>query len=97
MASQILLLGILLSTSIISANYVSYKHFKVYKVIPENDKEVQVLNDLQKQNEYNFWTDIVTVGSAVRIMVTPEKVANFQDYMTNVGIKAQVVVEDVQR
>ncbi|KAJ8723715.1 hypothetical protein PYW07_007695 [Mythimna separata] len=80
----------------ISAEYVSYKNYKVYKIVPSTDYEVQILTDLRKENQYDFWSDIVAINSDVRIMVAPGKQAEFENYFKSVEIPAKVVVENVQ-
>ncbi|KAJ0173495.1 hypothetical protein K1T71_010644 [Dendrolimus kikuchii] len=91
---QIFLLIPLIS---ISAEYVSYENHKVYKIIPSSDKEVQILVDLQKQNEYFFWSDIIDISSDVRVMVAPGRQEEFEDYLFSVGITPKIVIEDVKR
>lgn len=83
-------------TTAINAEYVSYDNYKVYKIVPDNENEVQVLIDLKKQLEYMFWSDVVSVNSDVRIMVAPEKQAGFEKYFEDVGISTRVVIENVQ-
>ncbi|XP_072929534.1 uncharacterized protein [Epargyreus clarus] len=84
------------TTRLLGANYVSYKNYRVYKIVPETDKHVQVLIDLQKQKEFFFWSDIIDLGNKVRIMVAPEKFGDFEEYLTRVGIKTEVIISDVQ-
>lgn len=83
-------------TTAINAEYVSYKNYKVYKIVPGSDYEVQILTDLRKQNQYDFWSDIVAIGSDVRIMVAPGKQAEFENYFKSAEIPTRVVIEDVQ-
>lgn len=90
-----LILIIAVATAI-TAEYVSYKNYKVYKIVPSSDIEVQILMDLEKQNLYDFWSDVVAVESDVRIMVAPEKQAGFESYFKSVNIPVKVVMEDVQ-
>ena len=90
-----LILIIAVATAI-NAEYVSYRNYKVYKIVPSSDTEVQILMDLQKQNLYDFWSDVVTVQSDVRILVAPEKQADFEKYLKSVNIPAKVIMEDVQ-
>ncbi|XP_075983179.1 uncharacterized protein LOC142981269 [Anticarsia gemmatalis] len=82
--------------TVINAEYVSYENFKVYKTVPVSDNEVQILTDLRKQNEYMFWSDIISLNGDVRIMVAPEKQNAFEKYVESVGITTRVVIENVQ-
>nr|UPI76680.1 M14 metal carboxypeptidase 3 [Antheraea yamamai] len=82
--------------TITKSEYVSYRKYKVYKVIPETEKNVQILVDLQKNNHFTFWSDTIEIGSNVRIMITPEEQKEFEDYMNNVGMNFSIAINDVQ-
>ncbi|XP_041969318.1 zinc carboxypeptidase-like [Aricia agestis] len=72
----------------------SYENYKVYKVLPTTDKHVQMLTDLQK--EYDFWSEVVSIGSDIRVLVSPEKDEEFIKYTAGVGLNATVGISNVQ-
>ncbi|PZC75271.1 hypothetical protein B5X24_HaOG206503 [Helicoverpa armigera] len=92
-----LVLAISVAITITNAEYVSYDQYKVYKIVPSSDTEVQILLDVQKSNQYLFWSDIVAKNSDVRIMVAPAKQVEFEKYFESVNIPMRVVIEDVQK
>uniref|UniRef100_A0A2A4J379 Zinc carboxypeptidase A 1 n=1 Tax=Heliothis virescens TaxID=7102 RepID=A0A2A4J379_HELVI len=91
-----LVLAISLAITVTNAEYVSYDQYKVYKIVPSSDAEVQILLDVQKSNQYYFWSDVVALNSDVRIMVDPAKQVEFEKYFESVKIPARVVIQDVQ-
>ncbi|XP_045777022.1 uncharacterized protein LOC123875314 [Maniola jurtina] len=81
-----------------SAEYVSYKNFKVFKLHPKTDEQVELLRKLQDTEGYSFWTlfDYVKVDREVRIMMDANKEKDFENYMKSVGLDATKTVDDVQ-
>ncbi|CAG9789475.1 unnamed protein product [Diatraea saccharalis] len=88
----IFLFGIFVS----SFAYKSYENFKVYKVIPKSDVQIQILTDLRKNGSYDFWTDILTVNNEVRILVSPDQEVEFVKYLKSVDLTAEISIKNVQ-
>ncbi|XP_049878169.1 zinc carboxypeptidase-like [Pectinophora gossypiella] len=95
MKLKLLILAVALC--IVNAEYKSYEGYKVFKIVPEAEKDVKILKGLEKVTEYQFWTDVIQIGEDVRIMVSPEKLSKFEEYLTAQGIKASIAIEDVQK
>lgn len=75
----------------------TYNGYKVYSVVPKNEEQVQVLNELRKSDySFDFWSDMFEVGGDVRIMVTPEKEMGFLKYSKSVGLDAILRIQNVQ-
>lgn len=75
----------------------TYDNYKVYSVVPKNEVQVQILNDMRKSDyTYDFWTDVFNVGNDVRIMVAPEKETDFLSYSKNVSLDTTLRIENVQ-
>lgn len=86
---------VLLGLVATAAAVKSYTNFKVYNVIPKSEVQVQMLEDLKKEG-YEFWTEYLTVGNDARVMVSPEKNAEFVKYASNAGLNATVSIANVQ-
>ncbi|CAK1583875.1 unnamed protein product [Parnassius mnemosyne] len=88
---------LLLSSVGLTVNaYKGYENYKVYDVIPKTDVQVQILHDLKKQG-YDYWTDVFTVNSHVRVMVSPLKDEEFVQYCRNVGLNPVISINNVQK
>ncbi|CAH0728592.1 unnamed protein product, partial [Brenthis ino] len=85
------------SADILSSKaYVSYENYKVYKVVPETAKQVQILTDLRKEPHYNFWTDIINIGEDVKIMVSPSQDEELAKYLRSVEMDPVLAISNVQ-
>ena len=76
--------------------YKSYDNYKVYKVSPETEREVKILNDLHKDSNYDFWTDKINIGQDVRIMVPPSKDSEFIEYLRSVSMVPVLSITNIQ-
>nr|USU81833.1 M14 metal carboxypeptidase 2 [Antheraea pernyi] len=73
----------------------SFENYKVYNVVPKSESQVHMLNNLRKQG-YDFWTDVLTVGSDARIMVAPAQDGVFVEYTKAIGVNANITINNVQ-
>ncbi|OWR49318.1 carboxypeptidase [Danaus plexippus plexippus] len=96
MAFKLKLFVILFTVVCISAEYISYRDYKVYKITPESENELAILKKVEKENEFFFWMEVGKVGRDVRIMVRPDKQNKFEKYMANLGLKPFLFIDDVQ-
>ncbi|XP_063831212.1 zinc carboxypeptidase-like [Ostrinia nubilalis] len=83
--------------AIVNCEYVSYNNYKVYKVKPETDKEVEILYDAEKEQGYLFWDEGFRRGRDVRIMVAPEKQHELVKYFSERGMTAELMLLDFER
>ncbi|XP_053613736.1 zinc carboxypeptidase-like [Plodia interpunctella] len=86
---------VLLAVIALSGAKQTFNDYKVYKVVPKNEVQVQQLNDLKKDG-YDFWTDIFEVDNDVRIMVSPAQEKVFVNYTRTVGMQPEITVANVQ-
>lgn len=54
MAFKLKLFVILFTVVCISAEYISYRDYKVYKITPESENELAILKKVEKENEFFF-------------------------------------------
>nr|UPI76679.1 M14 metal carboxypeptidase 2 [Antheraea yamamai] len=73
----------------------SFENYKVYNVVPKSESQVHMLNNLRNQG-YDFWTDVLTVGSDARIMVAPAQDGVFVEYTKAIGVNANITINNVQ-
>ncbi|KAL0819451.1 hypothetical protein ABMA28_007556 [Loxostege sticticalis] len=84
-------------TALVKSEYVSYKNHKVYKVTPETEEHVKILNDVENEHSYMFWDQGIRKGRNVNVMVAPEKQKAFEKFFSDAGIKAELVIQDFER
>lgn len=90
---EVFLTFVLIAT--VYAEYKSYRNYKVYKTVPVTEKEVELFTQLRRSGWY-FWSDKISVGGDVRVMVAPERQKEFEDKLSSAGVSSHVVIQDVQ-
>lgn len=78
------------------ASQVRYDNFKVHRLFPQNEDQVEALKTLQDNGVYDFWSDGIGLNYTVDVMVPPHLEFNFQDFLRLKSLNAEVFVENVQ-
>ncbi|KAF5290651.1 hypothetical protein FQR65_LT01941 [Abscondita terminalis] len=74
---------------------VRYDDYRVYRVLPKNLQQVNVLRDLDKQY-FTFWTKPSHPNHNVDIMVEPNQIRNFEKTLKFLGLEENIMIENVQ-
>lgn len=69
--------------------------YKTYRVWPENDEQMYVLNLLSKNGDYDFWSKVSRVGLPVDIMVTPSNIDFFEKFMAINQLNSSILINNV--
>lgn len=80
----------------VHAEYKSYRNYKVYKTVPESEKEVELFKELSRTG-WHFWSDTISVDGDVRVMVAPERQKEYENVLAKAGISCHVIIQDVQK
>lgn len=73
-----------------------YDDFKVYRLTPETEQQVQLLTLLQNVNsKLDFW-DVGVASKTFDVMVSSEDLNEFIAMMKMSGMKMEVFMDDVQ-
>ncbi|XP_071053443.1 zinc carboxypeptidase-like [Onthophagus taurus] len=86
----------MLTIGVVCASQVRYDNFKVHRVFPKSEDDVEALTKLQENPSYDFWTDGVGLNYTVDIMVPPHLEFNFKDFLCLKNLKSEVYIENVQ-
>ncbi|XP_076758952.1 zinc carboxypeptidase-like [Xylocopa sonorina] len=80
-----------------TAEKVKYDNYKVFRVTPQNDEQLEIVNSLgQTSDSYSFWKEVSAVQKYADVMVAPHKIAEFEELMKQHNIPHETYVEDVQ-
>jgi hypothetical protein len=71
-----------------------YDGYKVIRVYPQNDAQLEYLAEMRAKSHYDFWTDIRR--DFVDIMVTPVQSYVLKAQLMLKGMRSEVFIEDVQ-
>jgi len=93
-----ILLTILAFGTTLSVAVERFDNFTVYRLVPKNTNELNVLAELQNTplNGYDFWTYPKGVGMSVDILVSPQRQTNFKDLIHKNEIQYEVLMENIQ-
>lgn len=88
---------VLLVTTFVNTSKITFNGHRVYKVIPNNENEREIVKSIQTQGIGEFWLDQFDVSDGVRITVAPEKYQQFEDTMNRNDIKYKEIIADLQQ
>ncbi|GFG31000.1 hypothetical protein Cfor_07987 [Coptotermes formosanus] len=87
----------LLVLSTAFADRATYSNYQVRRVFPENQEQLEVLSELEKNpNGLSFWLRPFRVQKAVDIMVPPHMLPQFNEIVASLNLKSEVYISNVQ-
>lgn len=91
-----IIISICLLGSIVVAVQKSYDGFKVFRVSPEFPDQMKYLKNLESSEGIDFWDPIHFVANyPTRVMVSPEKIEFFKNYLASAGVSYELIIENV--
>ncbi|KAK5642766.1 hypothetical protein RI129_008933 [Pyrocoelia pectoralis] len=81
----------------IGTTTLQYNGYKVYRVIPKTFEQLVALRNLESEGLYDFWSEVRSLHEGVDVMVPPNLMKHFKNYLENFNLDAQVFIEDVQK
>uniref|UniRef100_A0A1L8DQZ2 Zinc carboxypeptidase A 1 n=1 Tax=Nyssomyia neivai TaxID=330878 RepID=A0A1L8DQZ2_9DIPT len=73
-----------------------FDNFKVFTVEVDNDAQLQILRELEKVSNYDFWKEPTKVGRSADIMVPPHKTSEFEEVMKSLNFRTDLKISNVQ-
>lgn len=87
----------LLALCAVSEASVSYKDYKVYKIVPETTQALTALYDLELQDTpYEFWQGVTKIGEEVVLLAPPDAQEMLKETLDELEIGYTVTIENVQ-
>lgn len=91
----ILLLAVVVAA--VLADKARYDFYRVYTVEVKNQEQLELLHNVEQQDmSYDFWSDVVSVGRSVDVMVPPHKRGEFTAMMDKNGFDYNIKIQNVQ-
>ncbi|XP_031356790.1 zinc carboxypeptidase-like [Photinus pyralis] len=72
-----------------------FDSFKVYRVVPTTELHLTELHELEKDDNYNFWSPIA-LHHTVDVMVPPHIKYDFEHLIHSLQLSGKVLIENVQ-
>ncbi|XP_043463180.1 zinc carboxypeptidase-like isoform X2 [Leptopilina heterotoma] len=93
-----LFLNILFTIAVVLATdeKVTFENFKVYRILPQTEQHVDLLNQIKQDDNFLFWNGPAFVNNSVDLMVAPEQTIEFENRMNFIGINYNTFIENVQ-
>ncbi|KAL1518141.1 hypothetical protein ABEB36_001811 [Hypothenemus hampei] len=91
---------VLLTLSVLVTAKVSYRNYKLYKIIPKDEQALQFLKNLEDSStellRYQFWNEVTEVGNEVSLMVAPDTQNLIEAALNESNVAQSVIMNDVQ-
>jgi len=92
----ILLLGPVLCTG----TYQRYDSFKVLRIVPKDQSQLEAIIVFQQQNnapgQISFWLEPSSVNRPIDVMISPENAEAFRRFLSERNMQSEVLIENVQ-
>ncbi|KAJ8681685.1 hypothetical protein QAD02_017477 [Eretmocerus hayati] len=75
----------------------SFQNYKVFRVTPENDQQLELLRQLENLQGYSFWREPSQLSLSSDVMVAPAQLPEFLDLLNSTGLAYETYISDVQR
>ncbi|XP_012529192.3 zinc carboxypeptidase [Monomorium pharaonis] len=83
--------------SLAAAQKALYNNYKVFRITPITEKQVEILHELENINDgFSFWDSPSMVNKQADLMVAPHKLPEFYEKIAKIGIPYQLYINDVQ-
>ncbi|XP_072929537.1 uncharacterized protein [Epargyreus clarus] len=91
-----ILILLVLSFSCVLCEKFRFDNYTLYKILPRNEKQIKVLQDLHEENIYDFWTYPHKSADFVSILSNPKDRWYLEDLLTNNKINFEVPMTNIQ-
>lgn len=89
---------IFLTLTVVSAAVKkSYDGYTLYKIVPKDDSDVKILEEIQAKNVGEFWDEGFRATQEAKVMVAPERREEFVRQLATAKIEAKIIINDIQR
>lgn len=90
-------LAIFFTAIAVASAVKTYDGYKVFNIAIKNQTDLNIVKDVQNRNIGEFWEDFFNVNEVVKVMVAPEKQAQFLEVLKTTDVEVTEVIDDLQR
>ncbi|KAF5300683.1 hypothetical protein FQA39_LY11045 [Lamprigera yunnana] len=87
---------LLLLIGYVTSTPVRYDNYTVYRVIPRNIRQLNLLRKYEETNVFDFWSDVTRINANIDIMVGPKELRHFEKLTNVVNLESRVMIPNVQ-
>lgn len=74
-----------------------FDNYTVYKIYPDNAAQVKLLEELQDDVRFDFWTDPVPSAEFVQVMTSPADKADLLSFIDTNEMRSEITMNNVQK
>ncbi|CAG9789472.1 unnamed protein product [Diatraea saccharalis] len=83
--------------AIVSTQELRYDNYALYKVHPRNERDIEYLNKVEKENQgLDFWKTVRRVGDYASVVAPPELRHKFEHLMSKRSIRSDLMLTNIQ-
>ena len=75
---------------------LSYSGYQVLRVSVDNERHAAQLDKLQRNGDYDFWSNFIVIGKHVDVMASPQRLPSLHQWLSDNGMTWSVMVADVE-
>ncbi|CAG5004961.1 unnamed protein product [Parnassius apollo] len=80
-----------------SSEKVRFDNYSLYKIFPQNEQQVRVLQDLyNKETQYDFWNHPTMSAEYVNVLSSPLDRSRLESFLNKTDMKFVITIENVQ-
>jgi len=87
---------LLLSPVFCSGTYQRYDSFKLFRIVPNDQSQLEAMLLFKQQKNISFWLEPSAVNRPIDVMVSPENLEAFSRFLSQRNIQSEVLIENVQ-
>ncbi|KAF5301247.1 hypothetical protein FQR65_LT00947 [Abscondita terminalis] len=91
-----LLLVLCAALAVVAAEHVSYDGFKVFRVHPKTQTQLELLVKLSKNSFVDFWSSLRSTSHPIDVMINPKYENVFNFMLSLYRIENEVLIENVE-
>ncbi|KAJ0173500.1 hypothetical protein K1T71_010649 [Dendrolimus kikuchii] len=90
------ILTVLFLITCVASEKFRFDNYTLYKVFPKSAQQLAVVQDLENDLRYDFWTDPGPNVEFVNIMAAPGDKFDFESYLTRHGVNFEIALPNIQ-
>lgn len=90
------ILAVLFLIGSVTSEKFRFDNYTLYKVYPKNIGQLAVLQNLENDLRFDFWTEPVPSAEFVHIMAAPRDKLEFESHLTRYDINYEISLPNIQ-
>lgn len=93
---KLILFFVLFYVAVGNSEKFRFDNYTVYKIYPDNVAHVKLLEELQNDVRFDFWTDPVPSAEFVQVMTSPADKTDLLSFIDKNKLRSEITMDNVQ-